>query len=157
MPIETRKKLSKPPFQKVSPAAATNISGGIFPRDAQKIPMTTVFMALKCAVHPAWRRSSWQRRRSPARWRRSSRERAAGLPETGLFIRSIFLHHPQAGSGYSTLRKLRFTGLSGKTRFGLTKTHVPETNRADVLPARHKMFRPAYKKTTRKGSVFRLK
>lgn len=84
-------------------------------------------------------------------------ERAAGLPETGLFIRSIFLHHPQAGSGYSTLRKLRFSGLSRKTRFGLTKTHVPETNRANVLSARHKMFRPAYKKTTRKGSVSGLK
>ena len=156
MPIETRKKLSKPPFQKVSPAAATNISEGIFREMRRKFPWrpSSWLWSAQFTLHEEGRHDNEDGRQRDEDGRHG---RAAGLPETGLFIRSIFLHHPQAGSGYSTLRKLRFSGLSRKTRFGLTKTHVPETNRADVLSARHKMFRPAYKKTTRKGSVFGLK
>ena len=75
---------------------------------------------------------------NPEQRRRSSRERAAGNPKMKLLIRSIFLHPLQAGSGYPTHRKLRFTGLSEKTRSGSTKTHIPETNRADVQAVRHK-------------------
>lgn len=156
MPIETRKKLSKPPFKRFLQQRQQTFPEVFSARCAEnshddRLHGSEVRSSpcMKTVVHG---NEDGRQRDEDGR-----HERAAGLPETGLFIRSIFLHHPQAGSGYSTLRKLRFSGLSRKTRFGLTKTHVPETNRANVLSARHKMFRPAYKKTTRKGSVSGLK
>ena len=84
------------------------------------INTTTVFIAVKtdfiapgCRLPLIQRRSSWQRRRSPARWRRSSRKRGAGILENTLGFLSIFLDSPFCFPGYPILREFSFVGMSG--------------------------------------------
>lgn len=48
-----KKKAVKTTFPKGFSSSGNKHFRRYFPRGAQKIPMTTVFMALKCAVHPA--------------------------------------------------------------------------------------------------------
>ena len=47
-----KKKAVKTTFPKGFSSSGNKHFRRYFPRGAQKIPMTTVFMALKCAVHP---------------------------------------------------------------------------------------------------------